>query len=77
MDLISKLKSAQVVKFGDFILKSGQKSSVYFDFRRIISYPRLFGDISYRLAMMIKCKDVVKQEFLWVPFLTHVLLLIY
>ena len=59
MDLISKLKSAQVVKFGDFILKSGQKSSVYFDFRRIISYPRLFADISYRLAMMIKCKDVV------------------
>src|ERR1700722_4024320 len=58
MDLISKLKLAQVVKSGDSILKSGQKSLIYFDFRRIISYPKLFEEVSYRLAMMIKDKDV-------------------
>lgn len=40
-EMTVRLFEAQAVKFGDYTLKSGVTSPIYFDFRVIISYPKL------------------------------------
>ena len=44
--LIDKLLAIGIIKHGNFILKSGMESSVYFDFRILNSYPSLWNYIA-------------------------------
>lgn len=58
MDLIKHIKEANLIKTGDFTLKSGLKSNLYFDFKGLISYPKLVSDISYELSKLITDDEV-------------------
>jgi len=51
--LIKKLIDIQIIKYGDFTLKSGVKSNIYVDFRSVISYPEIFTELSYHLSKLI------------------------
>lgn len=53
MDLIQKLKEVNLIKTGDFVLKSGQKSNLYFDFKGLISYPDLVNKICLELSNLV------------------------
>jgi len=58
MDLLKRLKKSDLIKTGNFILKSGQQSNIYFDFKGLVSYPKLVSDISYELSKMVSGDDV-------------------
>jgi uridine monophosphate synthetase len=44
--LVDGLLEAGCIKFGEFTLKSGLKSPIYIDLRRIISYPKLLAEVA-------------------------------
>jgi uridine monophosphate synthetase len=47
--LIEELHAIGAVKFGHFILKSGQTSPVYVDLRSLVSYPKLLEAVADQL----------------------------
>lgn len=55
--LIQKLYQHKIIKFGDFIFKSGIKSPIYFDLRSLISVPELFQLTTQLLTQIAKKLD--------------------
>jgi uridine monophosphate synthetase len=51
--LIQSLYQIGSIKFGDFVLKSGQKSTIYLDLRQIISYPHLLQTVAETLWQQV------------------------
>ena len=52
-EVLLSLESMGSIKFGDFTLKSGLKSPVYFDLRLMVSDPRLMSNIA-KLLMLVR-----------------------
>lgn len=47
--IIRSMRENDIVQYGDFTLKSGQKSNIYVNLKNIPSYPKLFQDICYMI----------------------------
>ena len=54
MSLLKKFYKYGIIQQGDFILKSGQKSNIYVDLRRVISFPKLHQEYAIKLVDSIK-----------------------
>ena len=54
--LIIDLNSCGIIRYGDFMLKSGISSPIYFDFRQLLSHPKLMNEITDQLISVI-CSD--------------------
>ncbi len=52
--LADRLLSAGCVRFGDFSLKSGLKSPIYLDLRRLIAYPDLLAQVAQAYLPLLK-----------------------
>ena len=55
MDLAVKLFETNAVKFGDFEMKTGMQSPIYFDLRVIISHPDVMVSETCCGVHSIKC----------------------
>ena len=66
-NLIKKIIDANIIKFGQFTLKSGQQSNMYFDFKKIVSYPKILMKISYELSKLINKYDKENTILCGVP----------
>lgn len=64
--LIQSLYQIGAIEFGEFILKSGQTSSIYVNLRKIISYPNLLKTIAH--TMMQKLEGVSFDLICGVPY---------
>lgn len=51
--MISKLVSCNIVKYGNYTLKSGIISDIYINFRNLISYPSVLTELCLELGKMI------------------------
>lgn len=67
-ELILELQSIGAIKFGEFTLKSGIKSPVYFDFRDVSCFPKLLRKVSEALWEAAKDNDVRVDTLCGVPY---------
>ena len=55
--LADGLLEAGCVKFGDFTLKSGAKSPIYIDLRRLVAFPELLKEVATAYASILENLD--------------------
>lgn len=51
--LLKKLLQIGVIQYGDFTLKSGKKSNLYFDFRKVYGHPKILLDIVEQIGEIL------------------------
>ncbi|HSG44909.1 MAG TPA: orotate phosphoribosyltransferase [Anaerolineales bacterium] len=75
--LADELLSAGCIKFGEFTLKSGLKSPIYIDLRRIITYPKLLekiGEAYLPLLNDLKFDRIAGLPYAAIPIATAITL---
>ena len=58
MSLIERLKQSDLIKTGNFTLKSGVSSNIYFDFKGLVGHPQLVTELSYELSKLMIDENV-------------------
>ena len=53
MSLLQLLKEKNIIKYGDFKLKSGETSNIYINLKKVISYPNLHTMICNEISEII------------------------
>lgn len=66
--LVNELFNIGCVKFGEFTLKSGIKSPIYFDMRILVSFPKLMNSVSEVFAARIKERKIEFDLICGVPY---------
>jgi hypothetical protein len=61
-------------KFGEFTLKSGEISPVYFDLRVIVSYPEVMDEMTNLMLTFIQEKGIQCDQLCGVPYTGELLL---
>uniref|UniRef100_A0A0N5B6F1 Uridine 5'-monophosphate synthase n=1 Tax=Strongyloides papillosus TaxID=174720 RepID=A0A0N5B6F1_STREA len=67
-ELLDALMQKDVVKLGDFVLKSGLKSPIYIDLRPLISTPNILSLAASALVDLIKESNVEYDYIVGVPY---------
>lgn len=55
--LLQKLINVNIVQYGNFTLKSGEKSNVYCDFRKLIGHPDILKEVCLELGTMFESNE--------------------
>ena len=73
--LSDNLLSAGCIKFGEFTLKSGLKSPIYIDLRRIITYPKLLEQVGAAylpILSMLQFSRIAGLPYAAIPIATAI-----
>ena len=65
--IIHDLVSHNIIEYGEFILKSGEKSNIYIDLRKLTSYPKILKSICRLLNQEINNVNTPYASLLGVP----------
>ena len=70
-NLKSELLKANIIEYGEFILKSGEKSNIYVDLRKLVSHPNLLKEVCRNLNTLIddtKFDSLLGVSYWWIWF---------
>ena len=72
--LIQELYNKELIKHGEFTLKSGIISDTYIDLRSIISYPEMYVNVVSMLIDKVPtdCKLICGIPYAGIPFATSI-----
>ena len=67
-DLIVRMYKNNIIKFGDFKLRSGVSSQIYIDVRSAVSYPSIYHEICSLYVEKIKCERIHYDLLCGIPY---------
>lgn len=68
VQLCADLLDAGCLKFGNFTLKSGAQSPVYFDLRVVVSFPKLLARVAERMHQQVEKAGIAYDLYCGVPY---------